>query len=510
MTTVAKKPATKRTPVPAAAPTEARPSPALDTLTGAGHEVLGGRHQVLGLERVEVDPATLTLDTNTRADLKITPEFKALVAEHGVLVPLLCRTDPLGNLLVVDGQRRLVVALELGLTSVPIAMLPPVGDDEARIWDQLTANTGREALTDGEQVRAFEQLAAFGRSATTIAKRTGQPKRTVEQALLVAASKAASTSMAAHPDLTIDQLAVLAEFEDAPDTIRELEEVAAEDQGDFVHAAQGFRDDRRRAVVIAAAVAALPAGILALDERPKYGSKDVEQIDQLKDKAGRVRLTPENHADCPGHRVFVSAQPDWSDHSANRGFVADITCYCVMWKMLGHVNRYAQASSGATSGPQDEDQKAERRALIANNKASDAAFTVRRAWIHDFLQRTVLPADAESYVAEILHAGRFNLLDDALAQELLYGDKKLSDRDLLRDFNRNLLRDFNRPGPALRYLVALAAAQAEHGWARDFWHARQSYEAPVWVAHLVRLAAWGYPLAAVEQLAIDTHTKAKP
>lgn len=498
--TAAKKSASRRVGVPASTATSVHPSPALDELTGAGnHDALGSRHQVLGLERVEVDPKTLVLDANTRSELKITPEFKAMLAEHGVLVPLLCRRDVLGNLLVVDGQRRLIVALELGLALVPIAMLPPVGDEEARIWDQLVTNAGRESLTDGEQVKAFEQLAAFGRSATTIAKKTGRSKVTVEQALTVAASKAASTSMATHPDLTIDQLAVLAEFENDPETVKELEESALDGPGDFAHTAQSFRENRRRAAAIATFAAGLPEGTVVLDERPSYSSKDCEQIDSLKDKQGGVALTAEGHADCPGHRAYLSAYPDWSNDSSDRGYKVQVTYFCIMWKDAGHVNRHAQASSGATSGPQDEAQKADRRALIANNKAADASFTVRRAWIHTFLQRDVMPKDAESYVAEVLHAGRREPLDHALARELLYGDKTMTERDLLRDFAR--------PGPALCYLVALAAAQAEHGWARDFWHARTSYEAPPRVAHLLRLKAWGYTLADVEQLAIDTHTK---
>lgn len=480
----------RRTTVPA--PTTQADSPALDTLTGADTPALAGGSAVWRLERHEVDPASLVLDVNVRKDLQITPAFRALIVEHGVLVPVLVRVDPLGHLLVVDGQRRTVVALELGLSRIPVALLPPVGDEETRIVDQLVANKGGAALTDVEQIVAFEQLSLMGRPAATIARRVAEPLEVVETALRVSSSKAAAKFLTARPDATLDQLAAIAEFEDDKTAVTALSGQLV-DPGRFRHVLQGLRDDRDRAAVVAEAVRDLPEGSVVLAERPSYSGTAVLDVDSLLDKPGGKRLTAQSHVDCPGHAVFVRAITRWQD-GAPRGFKAEVTAFCTSWKSAGHVNRHAAPGSGATSGPQGEDQKAQRRALIANNKAAESAVVVRLEFIRELLKRPKLPADAMSHVAAALYLGRTQQADHLLARGLLYG-KDLSEADLLADMSR--------PDVAQRYLLALALAHVEQSMPKDFW--RQDYSVVDRVGHLRRLASWGYVLSDVEQLALDRH-----
>lgn len=482
----------RRTSVPPAEPASA--SPALDALTGGAPA-----SDPDALERVEVPPATLTLDANIRGDLKLTDQFKASIAEHGVIVPLLCRRTPLGELLVVDGQRRLVAAMEVGLASVPVALLPAVGDDEARIWDQLVTNHGREALTAAEQANAYHQLSLMGRPAATIAKRASVPVATVETALKVATSPAASTAAAAHPALHLDDLAALAEFEDDPAVLKDLTRYLADDPRNFAHRAQRARDDRADAALIAATIAALPEGTVVLTEFPGYTTQGPKQITELKMKAGGVNLTEINHIDCPGHAVYVNVINDWDAGASIRR--ARCIHFCTDWKKAGHVDRYLGSSGSSTKAlAEPEEAKAERRALIANNKAADSAQTVRTAWIRDLLKRKTLPADATSYVAEVLAAGAKATEhgNHTAARGFVYGDKDIDDKAFAADLAR--------PALALRHLVALAASVVEP-MPRDFWHKRSSYGAPARVAHLQRLATWGYVLSDVEQLAIDTHAK---
>ncbi|WP_029291832.1 ParB N-terminal domain-containing protein [Cellulomonas sp. HZM] len=483
---------TKRTTVPAPA-TSSTSSTALDALTATPPT------HAPALERVEVDPRTLTLDTNARSELKLTADFKASITENGgVLVPLLCRRDPLGQLLVVDGQRRLVAALELDLPTVPIALLPPVGDDEARLWDQLVTNDQREPLTAAETAAAFQQLSLMGRSAESIAKRARVRQDVVETALAVAGSKAATKVAAKNPNMTLDQLATLAEFDDDATVVKDLTKLAPE-PGKFAHAASAAREARAEREAIATFVATLPEGTRVIADS-EWGYDD--RLDGLLDKAGGKQLTPANHKHCPGHAVYVGATREWSD-GRRRVTGAHGVYVCTTWKKAGHVNKYAQPSSGATSGPQSEEQKAERRALIANNKAADAAEPVRTAFIRELLQRKALPKDAGQYVAQVLWFGRADSPGgDAhtLARAFLYGDKDVRDVDVETDLTR--------PEPAMRYLVALAAAHVEGHMPRDFWHKRQTWFAHLRVVHLRQLEAWGYTLSDVEQLAVATHGKA--
>ena len=84
-----------------------------------------------------------------------------------------------------------------------------------------------------------------------------------------------------------------------------------------------------------------------------------------------------------------------------------------------HTYRGTTLPGEAPGGPMTEAQKAERRTLIANNKAWDAAEKVRRAWIADaFLTRASPPKNAEAFLALAVvhgeHTQDYNRLYTAL------------------------------------------------------------------------------------------------
>lgn len=469
---------TKRTTVPA----PEKPSTSTPVL-----DAIAPPRDAAALERVEVDPKTLTLDANARADLKITDRFRALVREHGVLVPLLCRRDTLGQLLVVDGQRRLVTALELDLPSVPVTLLPPVGDDEARLWDQLVTNDGREALTAAETATAYQQLSLMGRSAESIAKRAGVKRETVDAALTVAASKAASATAAKVPDVNLEQLAAIAEFEGDTDAVKSLQTVIERNPSQLPHTLRALRDERDAAAAVAAHRAQLPDTVLVLDA-PVYQVKGAATLTELSDKPQGKAITPAAHATCPGHAVHL-----WAIRQADHTMKVHEQWACATWKSAGHVNRYANPSSGATSGPLDDDEKAARRALVANNKAAQSAEAVRREFIRSVLQRQKLPTDAPVYVAKLLRpSASANYPEADIARQLVYGDKHVDTRDALADIAT--------PHLAMRALVAFAAARVEASMPKDFWRSPATQHG----VHLRQLVEWGYTLSDVEQLALDT------
>ena len=78
---------------------------------------------------------------NVRADLDLTPEFCASVAEAGVRVSLLITKTTDGGYRVIEGHRRLAAALKAGLAEVPCDLDPARADDEAgQYLDMLLAN----------------------------------------------------------------------------------------------------------------------------------------------------------------------------------------------------------------------------------------------------------------------------------------------------------------------------------------------------------------------------------
>jgi ParB family chromosome partitioning protein len=87
-----------------------------------------------------VDPSTLIIGYNVRAAAHVDRQFLASLREHGVMNPIQATRADDGTLTVKRGQRRPLVAVKPGLTTVPV---PVVADDtdEADLWAVGTAPT---------------------------------------------------------------------------------------------------------------------------------------------------------------------------------------------------------------------------------------------------------------------------------------------------------------------------------------------------------------------------------
>jgi ParB family transcriptional regulator, chromosome partitioning protein len=78
-----------------------------------------------GLSLVMIETGRLAAHPgNVRADLALSAEFAASVAQCGVRIPLLVTTDGDGGFRVVEGHRRLAAAVKAGLAEVPCIMDP--------------------------------------------------------------------------------------------------------------------------------------------------------------------------------------------------------------------------------------------------------------------------------------------------------------------------------------------------------------------------------------------------
>ena len=118
---------------------------------------------------VRLDPSQIKIGANVRTDLHAdAKEFARSIKERGVLEPVTVYVDEDGAYVVLRGQRRTVVAAEVGLTDIP-AQVVPKPDEADRITDQMVENLHRAAMRDSEIVGGVEQLALVGVSAAQIA-----------------------------------------------------------------------------------------------------------------------------------------------------------------------------------------------------------------------------------------------------------------------------------------------------------------------------------------------------
>ncbi|WP_125778262.1 ParB/RepB/Spo0J family partition protein [Antribacter gilvus] len=437
-----------------------------------------------------VDPRTLTIETNIRTDADLTPTFIESIREHGVLTPILVQRTQDGTLHVRAGQRRTLAAIEAGRETVPARIIDGDGDEARRIIEQMIENDQRSALRDSDRVAGFQQLTLLGVSATKIAKTTGHKKATVTAALNVAKSQTAVAVQAKY-DLTLDQAAVLAEFDGDNDAIKNLTTVAMKEPGKFEHTAQRLRDERERARRKDEARQALTEAGVTEVQAPAHDERTIRVVRDLTDDQGQ-RLTEETHRNCPGHAAYLAS--NYWEKTFTPVYV------CTDYK----ANKHAVLGGRATGTPLSDAERAKRTEVIENNKAWRSAETVRRQWLAEFAKRKTAPKDAAVFLATALTTRDTSDLDKAGNTGHALAAEWLGTTSQLGTGNRVALRDLiTKATPAraqhialVLVLAAIEARTSTHTWRHPGNEAR----------YLTALETWGYTLSDVEQIARGTTT----
>src|SRR6266516_4213376 len=236
---------------------------------------------------------------NVREDLDLTPEFCASIASNGVRVPLLITHDADGGYRVIEGHRRLAAAVKAGLAEVPCDLDPDRADDDAgQYLDMVTANSGayRKNFAPLEEATALFAAHEAGATRTRIRKATGRKLPEVKIALAAGRLSATTREQAAGLDrqLTLDELARLAEFEDDPDAMDQLIR-AVTYRRPLEHVAERIRQDKAEAAEHERIRAELEtAGCPVTDEIVPGSSLLTSLAHDGED------LTPDKHGNCPG------------------------------------------------------------------------------------------------------------------------------------------------------------------------------------------------------------------
>lgn len=442
-----------------------------------------------------VAPGDLLLERNIR-DSVPSPDLVSSVKALGVLEPITAVTNADGAPVVRFGHRRTLAAIEAGLETVPvyIAVDDSTDDDAevARIVSQRDENTQRTGLSTADEVGVVEQLAAFGLSAGQMVEQARLSKDTVDTALAVSGSKLARKATDRYEALTLDQAAVVAEFEQDPEIAKELIVTAVEDPTRFAHMAQCRRDDRTRAQLITDARDKLAAaGIKILNERPGYSDK-AKALYHLVDTETGKNVTDKAHVKCPGHAVHLIAY-------AGDGKVVE-EVYCTDPKKNGHRDRYGSSRTPAAdmSAKEREAAKKARALVIEHNKAWQSALTVRREWLAVFAKLKTPPKGAGAFLA------------GAFAHDLsqLTIDYKNDHQKLVTEWlggkSPEALAKTATDGRALVIALVQLIARYEGGLGKDDWrHDGTTHR----VGRYLRfLESAGYGLSDVEKYAISKKT----
>ena len=434
-----------------------------------------------------IDPAQIEVETNIRTTVKLDSVFLASIREYGVLTPVGCRRNEDGTVILRIGQRRVLAAREVGLAAIPAYIVE--GDDSTvtRLLEQFAENEHRASLTEPERAAVFQQLAFEGLTVPQIAKRTGVKKTVVEAGITVADSEFAGKIATKH-EVTLDQAAAILEFEDDPKAVKSLVQYAEDAPDQFRHEVQRQRDDRARHQQVHADQETLrEQGFTILDHAPYPGEKEYASISDLVTRDGKP-VTIESLGGITEKYAFVRFA--WDEATSD--------VYLREFKVYGFSKTQAAGTGG---GPMTDEQKAERKELIANNKAWASAEVVRREWLTGFLGRKTLPKDAAPFVATALTAHRSTVASglgggNRLAATLLGLDAQDSEWgqspiDPIADSQPS------RAGHVTLAVVlgAIEASTGKHTWRQPSGKTR---------AYFAQIASWGYPLSDVEQIALGT------
>ena len=508
--------------------------------------------QVGSLEHL--DPNAAELGENVRDAVDLSKDFLASLREHGVLVPLTAVRGDDGVVRIRNGQRRTLGAREVGLSTIPVYVLPATASDDAaeaveRIVHQIVTNDQADALTDAQRARGIQQMIDAGLTPTKVAKRLSVSRDTVQAATTATGSAAAMDALNAG-QLSLVEAAALSEFDQDADAIQKLLNAAGGPM--FDHTVAQLRQEGEEAQARAEAAQSFAAqGYRVLNERPAWRDASCVELRWLRTAEGNE--VTEDAITNPAHwavwleedAAFVDRETGepvdedtidfHTEHHPNeqadeglRRFstVIEKTVYTPSWYCIDHVGAgldldgflknarpvvHGEGRSTSTDEDQDEARarreaeaaeaaKRERRKVLALNKLGDAAIGVRREYVRKLLARKVPPKGAAIFVARCLARDKF-LLDqhhgDDIAAELLGVDGGSAVRKLVDSLGTG--------GDARAQIITLALVlgSMEARTPKDAW---RTSAGGGWVSsakpgdYLKFLAAQGYTLSAVEEV----------
>lgn len=431
-------------------------------------------------------PTSLEVGANVRKNPNLDQAFLDSITERGILAPIIVEAGlELGTYKVIDGQRRTLAAIQLGLTEVPIHVVDP-HDAQTLLVDQLIANDQREQITTADRAKGYRELELFGLTADQIAKKVARPKAEISTALKVADSAAALAAVTEH-QITLEHAAAIAEY---PEAVEALTRSATDDPTRFHHTLAKVESDRQYA-----AAAALLATELEEKGIPVVEKKGPEHH-SLRDLTGPQggKLEPTKIIG-KGLVAVIISRDSWNVETSRYSTTPDAVYLVADPEQHGFTIVTGKPSAGSLT----DEQKAERKQVREHNTAWPLATQVRHEWIKtELLARKSLPSDANVFIATSYAGGHPH---DSNGIGLHKAAELLGIKDAY-SYNQTLVVTIEKnPTTATRTAVAIAIARAENhidgkeGWRRP---SSSGNDAIKIARYLNALAAWGYGLSEIE------------
>jgi ParB family chromosome partitioning protein len=395
----------------------------------------------------------------------------------------------------------------------------------------VTANSDayRRNFTALEEASALFAAHEAGATRTRIRRATGRKLPQVKAALDAGRLSAGAREQVAGLDrqLTLDELALMAEFEPDRDALSQLLDAARYGYA-LEHIAERIRLDRAEAAEHEKISAALEASGCPVTADLPGGASLLTGL--LHDGAD---ITAESHRDCPGHGAYFRSYD-----------LKEPVYYCAVPAANGHVSRWAaqaaatydtgtggglgwagadagdtavEAGGGLEDGPgslvssvrevPDPEAEAARRLIVEGDKAWAAAAEVRRRWVAQLLARRAAPPQAARFTA-----AQLLLMPQVLRQALTAAPGRALFTELTgRSADAAAAECGICPAGRIALLMLAPVAVAFESqmagpderrgtWRVSRWAPCPRHEAGTWLRFLADL---GYQMSAIEQAVAD-------
>lgn len=441
---------------------------------------------------IRVDPKNIHPDpTNPRKKLRSIDELAANVKIHGVLDAITVRPDTKdGHYIIVKGERRHRAALRASVADMPV-IVDTEHNQKELAQHRMIENVQRDDLTAVEHALGVQGLFDLGMTEDEIAAGLSLGVEQVKVSRVVAASKAVAI-VGKKLDLTFDQAASLAEFEDHKDVVKDLTKILVERPAQFAQTAERYRKHLAEAKMISEESAKWEAkGYRVLSENQVWNNVKFIPIRRLRKSAtAKNPLTSAELAKVEGRAVSIGTNFSGTKIEIEEG--------CIDPGKHGLVDAWAGSNSngGATVEKTDKEKEADglkRRTHLAAINAGRAAEVVRREFVRELLKRKLSPKGTERFVTEtvVMRYQRIEspteLFSDltGMAQGALAKEGSPQTRFVKTLTDKNVLLG----------LVAYAAAGLEGDWAPNTWENPNDHR----VRYLKYLVSCGYEPSVVER-----------
>ncbi|MBF6328438.1 ParB/RepB/Spo0J family partition protein [Nocardia transvalensis] len=277
------------------------------------------RSDISQVQAVFLNPADLEIDGNVRQNFNLDdhPAERESIETYGVKNPIKAVREADGQITVVDGQIRTLIALLVGLDRVPV-WIEPAPDTSAkqrkiaRITEQINLNDRRIPLTRGDRARGIAQLLQLGLSVTRVAKAVQENDLDKVRQAGRAGASATACRLVDDNQLDFDQAAILADYDSHGDT-EAVERLLKVPRHCFAYEANLIareRDDTRAQFQASLPYAALGFAILTAEPDSIGANSALVPVEALR-TGDDAAITPEQlYADAARWMVYLEVEED--------------------------------------------------------------------------------------------------------------------------------------------------------------------------------------------------------